>query len=206
MYITSFCLVNKDTKTYYLVTPTQTSTIYSDYEDDDDVSETPDTDSNFKIYRIEQELYKKLQANVKLPELGITASGFDTKAVTPEIYCDCILMRSDNHPALWPMYITPGGRTYRAHCSSREKRYMIQQYDKVQAVLHRVIDSGFQELNSDSEIYNEVYAILNDTNLVDNRDIYSIIANHLQEKGSQQQKDRLNMEIAREIELNSVEL
>lgn len=175
------------------------------------MSETPDTDSNFKIYRIEQELYKKLQANVKLPELGITASGFDTKAVTPEIYCDCILMRSDNHPALWPMYATPGGRIYRAHCSSREKRYMIQQYDKVQAVLHRVIDSGFQELNSDSEIYDieiydEVCAIISDNNLVDNRDIYSIIENHLQEKGSQQQKDRLNMEIAREIELNSVEL
>lgn len=108
------------------------------------------------FYQISQELADKIKKHLVLPKLGITCCGLDTKTLSEEQRERCE-MRSENHPALWGLYCREGGLSYRACMSGREKRAMIQEYDKSQALNQKAIDGGFFEYRCEDDATNREF-------------------------------------------------
>lgn len=98
-----------------------------------------------------EQIYEMNKRKVAI-ELGITCSGFDTKTVSEE---DRMLaeMRSypHSHPACWGLFMTPGGRTYRMACSSREMHSMIEEYEFEQKYRGLLIKEGYFSLPYEEE-------------------------------------------------------
>lgn len=75
---------------------------------------------------------------------GFTKNGLDTTKLTEDQAERAEMM--DIHPALYDLYFKPGGVSYRCHMSSREKRYMIQDYQNEQNILETLKSNSYKEL------------------------------------------------------------
>jgi len=86
----------------------------------------------------------------------VTANGVDTDNLTPNQE-EALMGR---HPALADLYLSSAGGVYRNHCSSREKAYMIEEFDKNAVELEKLKNMSCFKCNSSSG--DAVYQVLMD--------------------------------------------
>lgn len=107
---------------------------------------------SIKIIEGGEELHGIIQQEMKPIKLGIAPNGFDTNMVDEGFIYQMTLRGT--HRGCWSLYATPGGRVYRAHCSSFEMKAMEKEYDAEQRSMEWLKKEGFQmvDVNDDSDI------------------------------------------------------
>lgn len=93
----------------------------------------------------------------------VTAGGFDADNLPIEL--------SIYHPAIVHLYMSSAGTIYRNHCSSIEKNYMIEKFEKKSAELEKLKNMSCVECNSIR--CGSVYKTLQDAVLAKNNLLYS---------------------------------
>ena len=99
----------------------------------------PNQEYNTTTIAINKEQATELLGHVSKIKYSVTNSGTDVDALTTEQ----IARIGHHHPALADLFLTSGGSAYRTHCSSREKQYMIEEYERRRKGLLVIVRAGF---------------------------------------------------------------
>lgn len=111
----------------------------------DDVQFNLDNSSGIKISGSQLQLViSTIQQFGKEIQTGFTKNGLDTTKLTEDQAERAEML--DIHPALYDMYFTRGGVSYRCHMSQREKTYMIREYQNEQNILDTLQSNSYKEL------------------------------------------------------------
>jgi hypothetical protein len=99
----------------------------------------PNQEYDTTTIAINKEQATELLGHVSKIKYSVTNSGTDVDALTP----DQIALIGNHHPALADLYLTSGGSAYQTHCSSRERRYMIEEYERRRKGRLVIVRAGF---------------------------------------------------------------